>query len=216
MAKVKEPKTRAPWPPTRAEDPKKLFRYPKERQVGQVKGESFATIAKSLGIQGTDLIKYNFNTTDGEEINWYLANYVKAPEPAANEKYYSFFGAPYDSKKGTGVIYIPMYGEPVADPTNRFGDKVAELYSTSMKKSPGGLCYAAAYDRVKAAGNALGVTLPSLDATDFGRLWGSLIGDKAKFLALPAQYRGFGAAGAMVNAGLGRWSTRTGSGRPAA
>lgn len=202
MSIEKTPVVKAPWPPKRSND--KLFRYPRPYPVGKEKGESFATIAKKQAVDGADLVRYNFLTKDGNEINWYLANYVGCPAPKAGEKYYEFYGAVYDDKKNTGVIFIPMFGENAADYANRFGAKVVENYNKSNRKEPGGRCYEACYARVKEAGKSVGAVVPDLDRTSiFGRLWGSHIDPKKTWLDLPEEYRGKGAAGAMAWAKMG-------------
>lgn len=198
---TKEPKMKAPWPPLPANDA--LYRYPRPQLVGKDKGESFTTIAHKTKVSAADLLRYNFLTTDSAEINWYLANYVKCPEPRPGQKYYEFHGAPQDLLRKTGLIYVPTFGEEAANPLNRFGEKVVEEYNASNRKEPGGLCYAACYARVKHAAAALGVPLPAWsDNSVFGALWGSLIAQPA-WKNVPEAYRGLGAAGAVVWAGHG-------------
>jgi len=202
MSIVKTPAKKAPWPPVQAND--KFYRYPRPYPVGKEKGETFASIAKKQSIDGADLVHYNFLTKDGEEINWYLANYVGCPAPKAGQKYYEFLGAVFDAKKNTGVIFIPTFGKEGADYLNRFGAKVVENYNSSTNKKPGGLCYEASYARVKEAGKSIGAVPPDLDRTStFGRLWGSHIKPKESWLKLPEEFRGKGAAGAMAWAKLG-------------
>jgi len=106
---MKEPATRAPWPPKEENDP--LYRYPKPYPVGRAKGESFFTIARKHKIGAADLVNYNFQTKNSGEINWYLANYVGCPAPKHGQRYFEFAGAPYDPVKNTGVIFIPMHGD---------------------------------------------------------------------------------------------------------
>lgn len=198
---TKEPKLKAPWPPSPANDP--LYRYPKPRPVGQERGESFSSIARRVKVDAADLLRYNFGTTDSAEINWYLANYVKCPEPRPGQKYYEFFGAPQDLRKNTGVIFVPTYGETVPNALNRFGERLVDDYNNSAVKEPHGLCYAACYARVQRAGAALGVAVPGWkDNSVFSALWGSLIAQPA-WKDVPDDYKGLGAAGAMVWAGLG-------------
>lgn len=202
MSILKVPAVKAPWPPRAAND--KFFRYPKAHPVGKEKGESFATLAKRNGVGGRELVQYNFLTSDPQEINWYLANYVGCPAPKAGDRYYGFFGAPFNEAKKTGVIYIPMFGEEAYNHQNRLGQKIVEDYSKSSRKSPGGLCYETCYARVKDAGRTVGTVVPALDnKSTFGRLWGSFIAPKSSWLELPEEYRGKGAAGAMAWAGLG-------------
>lgn len=198
---MKVPAIKAPWPPQRAND--KLYRYPKPYPVGQVKGESFVTIAKLHKIGAADLLKYNFMTKNPGEINWYLANYVRCPEPKAGRSNYDFYGAPQDAKNKSGVIFVPSHGEDVTNPLNRLGEKLVEMYNGSWDKEPGGLCYETCHARVKRAAAAAGVTLPAWsDNSVFGAMWGSLIAQPA-WKNVPDWYRGLGAAGAMIWAGQG-------------
>jgi hypothetical protein len=203
MARVSVPVKKAPWPPLQQND--EFYRYPRPVPVSQEKGETFVSLARKNSVGASDLVRYNFLTRSGEEINWYLANYVGCPAPKPSEPYYSFGGAVYDAKKNTGVIFIPMFGKPTAKHANRLGDKVVENYNKSTRKEPGGRCYEACYNRVKEASRQVGgLAVPSIDEeTPFGRLWGSHIKDKKAWLDLPEKYRGKGAAGAMVYAGLG-------------
>lgn len=202
MSIEKEPKKKAPWPPEPSND--KFYRWPKPYRVGQEGGESWFTIAKKFGIDAKDLVSYNFRTNDPNEINWYLANYVGAPAPRSGEKYYSFFGAKYDESKKTGVIFIPWYGVPSADYGNRWGNQIVSNYSESKLKASHGLCYEVVYKRVREAAAQVNARLPIFDNTsDFSRIWGSLIAPKRSWLALPEEYRGMGAAGALAYWGLG-------------
>ncbi len=203
MSILKEPITKAPWPPKRSND--KLFRYPDPYPVGKEKGETFATIAKKTAIKGDDLVRFNFQTKDPNEINWYLANYVGSPAPKPGDKYYGFYGAVADPRKpNTGVIFIPKHGEAELSHLNRFGEKLVENYNKSNNKRPQGLCFEACYARVKEAGKSVGTVVPALNNTStFGRLWGSYIAPKKTWLELPEEYRAKGAAGAMAWAGMG-------------
>jgi hypothetical protein len=202
MARTSPPVKKAPWPPEARND--KFYRYPRPVPVGR-KGETFVTVARDNSVDASDLVHYNFLTKNGEEINWYLANYVGCPEPKPTEKYYSFEGAVQDPKNNKGVIFIPMFGKAAGNYVNRLGDKVVENYNKSTRKEPGGRCYDACYARVKEASRQVGgFAVPSIDeTTPFGRLWGSHIKDREAWLALPEEYRGKGAAGAMAYAGLG-------------
>lgn len=202
MSITKEPTIKAPWPPVRTNDP--FYRYPEPYLVGLNKGENFSTIAKKNGVDASDLVYYNFQTKDPKEINWYLANFVGCPAPKTGEKYYGFYGAPYNQLKNTGVIFIPRFGEPSRSYLNRLGEKIVENYNLSARKMPGGLCYKVCYQRVKEAAKQVGSPVPDFDnRSDFSRLWGSLIGPKTTWLALPEDYRGKGAPGAMASVGLG-------------
>lgn len=202
MVSVRVPVMKAPWPPTRWSD--KLFRYPTPYRVGKERGESFSTIAKKYGVKAADLVQYNFQTSNADEVNWYLANYVGCAAPKPGQQYYAFEGAAYDPMANTGVIFIPTFGESGTDHVNRFGQKIVENYNKAASKTPGGLCYEATYARVSAAAKQVGVALPALDRTgEFGRLWASFIKPKESWLELSEDYRGKGAAGAIASAGLG-------------
>jgi hypothetical protein len=199
--RTKEPAAKAPWPPKAANDP--LYRYPKPYPVGRVQGESLATIAKKSKISVKDLLKYNFLTKVPEEINWYLANYVRCPEPRPSQQYYELFGAKYDEKSNTGVIFIPTHGKETTIPLNRLGERIVEDYNNTANKEPGGLCYETCYARVKKAGSPSGVTVPAWkNNSTFGLIWGSLVAQPG-WKSVPEEYKGLGAAGAMVWAGLG-------------
>ena len=197
---MKEPATRAPWPPKEENDP--LYRYPKPYPVGRAKGESFFTIARKHKIGAADLVNYNFQTKNSGEINWYLANYIGCPAPKHGQRYFEFAGAPYDPVKNTGVIFIPMHGDTSANALNRFGEKIVENYNNTTNKEPGGLCYETCYNRVKVAARAVGVTIPAWnDGSTFSIIWGTLSAQKG-WEDVPDEYKGRGAAGAMAWKGL--------------
>jgi hypothetical protein len=207
MALGKEPKKRAPWPPKPEDDT--FYRYPQPYPVGRKKGESFATIAKENALEAPDLIRYNFLTTNPDEVNWYLGNYVRCPEPRPGMRNYSFDGAVYDAKKFTGVIFLPMFGVPAPDPANRLGTKVVENFNKSRKYKEDS-CFRVSHAHVQGAAKQVGgVAVPDLSGKgaaspdEFSRLWGSLIGDEGAWKKLPVQYRGKGAAGAVAWKGLG-------------
>src|SRR5882724_11354566 len=202
---MKEPAVRAPWPPKKENDP--LYRYPKPYPVGRAKGESFFTIARKHKVGAADLVKYNFQTKNSGEINWYLANYVGCPAPKHGQRYFEFAGAPYDPVKNTGVIFIPMHGDTSSNALNRFGEKIVENYNNTTNKEPGGLCYETCYNRVKVAARAVGVTIPGWnDGSTFSIIWGTLSAQRGwgtcptstRAAALPAPWPGKDS---------GRWST---------
>jgi hypothetical protein len=202
VIRERKPLIPAPWPPLRSNDA--LYRYPKPYPVGGTRGESLASIAKRHGMTAADLLIYNFRTRHPEEVNWYLGNYVGCKKPQSQRTYYTFDNATYDEAKHSGMIFIPMYGEPLAEYTNRLGQRAVDDYSLSTNKGPGGACYATCYSRVKAASKQVGIAVPDwTNTSDFGRLWGSLISPKDTWLELPEEYRGKGAAGAVANEGLG-------------
>lgn len=198
---TKEPAVKAPWPPKASND--LLYRYPKPYPVGKEKGESFSTIAKKHKVGAIDLLTYNFLTRHPGEINWYLANYVRCPAPKAGQKHLEFFGAQYDPKSNTGVVFIPMHGKELRNPDNRLGEKVVENYNSTANKEPGEPCYETCYARIKQAGNSAGVAVPTWsNGNTFGMIWGSLIAQPG-WKDVPDEYKGLGAAGAMAWAGYG-------------
>jgi hypothetical protein len=198
---IKEPTVRAPWPPLAEKD--LLYRYPKPYPVGGAAGESFGTIAKKHKLGGMDLIYYNFQTKNPAEINWYLLNYVGCPAPKPHQQYIEFFGASHDAIKHSGEIFIPMHGEPVANALNRFGERIVSNYNNTSKKEPGGLCYETCYARVKDAGDGVGVSVPDWsNGSTFSIIWGTLVAQRG-WRDVPDEYKGLGAAGAMVYAGVG-------------
>jgi len=202
MSILSEPATKAPWPPLASNDT--FNRWPERYPVGKERGESFFTIAKKTGVNAQDLVFYNFRTKNPKEINWYLKNYVGSPDPGPGQQYYGFAGASYDEKTNKGVIFIPRFGNETPDSGNRLGQKVVDNYNKSLRKTPGGLCYEACYARIRQAAGEVAVSVPAFDNRSvFSRLWGSLIAPKKTWLELPEDYRGKGAAGAMVNAGVG-------------
>lgn len=198
---IKEPTNKAPWPPLRSND--KLYRYPKPYPVGQVKGESFSTIAKQHKLGAVDLLRYNFQARDPAYINWYLANYVRCPPPGEGRSNFDFLGAPQDANALSGLIFIPTHGEPTSNALNRLGAKLVEFYNNTWDKEPLALCYETCHFRVNKAAAAIGVALPAWsDNSVFGAMWGSLIAQPA-WKDVPDFYKGLGAAGAMIWAGHG-------------
>jgi hypothetical protein len=201
MSDVREPTTRAPWPPLASNDP--FYRWPERYRVGQQPNESFVSIARRNGVDASTLVQYNFQTRSPREINWYLANYVgcRTPKPG---QHFTFEGAVYDERANRGVIFIPRFGTQARDHTNRLGERVVDNYNRASNKTPGGRCYDACYARVSDAGRQVGMAVPAFDAASaFSRLWGSLIRPRTTWLELPEDYRGKGAPGAMASEGLG-------------
>jgi hypothetical protein len=207
MALGKEPKTKAPWPPKPDND--KFYRYPAEYPVGKKSGENFATIAKDNALDTADLIRYNFLTTNPDEVNWYLGNFVRCPEPRPGVPNYSFDRAAYDAKKSTGVIFIPMFGVANPDPANRLGTKLVENFNKTRKYDSAS-CFRVSYSHVLGAVKQVGgASVPDLsekgaaNPNEFSLLWGSLIQYADAWKKLPEKYRGKGAAGAVASIGLG-------------
>ena len=95
---MKKPaKLRFPWPPPDAD-------Y--EKQVSLQ--DNWSTLAAQCGRSDPwDIIKFNFDTTDPHEVNWYLANWVGCNVAAPDGKNWRF-GTTVIGKKL--VLYIPRPG----------------------------------------------------------------------------------------------------------
>ena len=104
---------------------------------------------------------------------------------------------------------VVRIAEVVAKRPTDVGKRIVENYEASARKTPGGLCYAAALKRVKQAyvdilGQDLTESMPKGETRRaFDVLWGSHIKPKRDWLRLPEEYRGKGSAGAMAYAGKG-------------
>jgi hypothetical protein len=61
------------------------------------------SIAKANGISEAQLLKFNFNTTDAAEVNWYLRRTVGCKKATADGKNWMF-----TSDATPGIIYIPI------------------------------------------------------------------------------------------------------------
>ena len=198
---IKEPSSKAPWPPLASND--KSNRYPKPYPVGKEKGESFFTIARKHRLAPADLVWYNFQTKEAKEINWYLKNYLGCPEPLHGHKNYELFGCVYDEAKSRGVVFVPRHGKPNKNYVNRVGEKLVEHYDGSANKTPGGACFSTTFDRYKDAAKAVGVAIPRWkNNSKFSAIWGSLVHQPA-WQEVEEEYKGLGAAGAIVSEGLG-------------
>lgn len=107
------------------------------------------------------------------------------------------------------ALIVASSSYPLAAQDNPLGQKLVEQYNNlpAAQKKPGGDCYAVAYDRVNKAVVAVcgnDAKLPKLTAFQtFDRLWGSKNDPKASWLKIEEKYRGTGAAGAMVQLGMG-------------
>ncbi len=93
---------------------------------------------------------------------------------------------------------------------NRVGNQMVADYRRGHRYS--GTCNRDAYARERRASKKVSSTpLRRWDnKSDFGRLWGSLIRNKERWEALPEEYRGMGAPGAMVWKGWGTLVDQTG------
>jgi hypothetical protein len=204
------PVPEAPWPPLATND--ELFRYPKPYPLKQGGKENLAGIAKAHALEAGDLITYNFRTSKLKEINHYLAKFIGCTVPSPGRMSYTFEGVVYDAQKNRGVLFIPTFGDTVQDYANRIGDRVVQNYNQSTKKRPGGKCHRTCYARVDEASRQTGgPALPKVDWDDkkaltdpFVILWSSYIADKKAWLALPEEFRGKGAAGALA---YKKWGT---------
>jgi hypothetical protein len=95
---MKKPaKLRFPWPPTDAD-------YAKEVLLQ----DNWGTLAALAGrTDPWDIIRFNFDTTDPHEVNWYLSNWVGCNVASADGKNWRF-GTTQIGKKL--LIYIPRPG----------------------------------------------------------------------------------------------------------
>lgn len=100
--KRKEPaRKRVPWPPADAD---------RKREVNL--NDNWWTLAKELGRDPWDLIVYNFDTRDPDEVNWYLYHWINCRAVTPDGKNYRF--GPHDLRKPVPPgpapklhIYIP-------------------------------------------------------------------------------------------------------------
>ena len=65
-------------------------------------GDSWWTVAKTVGVPPLDLVHFNFGTRQPAEINWYLGHRVGCRKTTADGKNYVF-----SSTASPGVIYLP-------------------------------------------------------------------------------------------------------------
>jgi len=97
-------------------------------------GDSWESVAAAFGVAVRDLIKFNFNTTVPEEINWYLRNYTGCNKPSPSGHNWMF-----SSSADPGIIYIPVKtttAGPNAAPTaNGKGDFSAVAKEVAMRLS---------------------------------------------------------------------------------
>ena len=110
------------------------------------------------------------------------------------------------------MLFIPTFGDSAQDYVNRIGERVVQNYNQSTEKRPGGKCHRTCYAQVdEASRHTGGPALPKVDWDDkksltdpFVILWSSYIANKKAWLALPQEYRGKGAAGALAYKGWGK------------
>lgn len=68
-------------------------------------GESFELISIFASMRRSDLIKYNYQTTDRKEVNWYMRNRAGCQKKDWDGTTYVF-----RASDDPGIIYIPMAG----------------------------------------------------------------------------------------------------------
>ena len=101
MAVTRAPANPITWPP----QPQKTLPY-RLKHVYTVKpGDSFGSIARQEGVDVWALILFNFQTTNPQEVNWYLKNQLNCTRETRDRKNYMFSGGEQ--------IYIPT-GVPPA------------------------------------------------------------------------------------------------------
>lgn len=77
---------------------------PKDSKPWKVSdGDSWWSLARMLGIDVWDLIRFNFQTSDPAEVNWYLQRNVGCRKHAQDGKNYSF-----SSADSPGIVYLPL------------------------------------------------------------------------------------------------------------
>ncbi|MDQ6436449.1 hypothetical protein RB623_20560 [Mesorhizobium sp. LHD-90] len=210
MSIESEPKPHAPWPPLASNDT--LYRYPKPYPLNKGgKKDNLAGIAKDHSLEASDLLTYNFLTTESKKINWYLAHVIGCTVLSPGRGSYTFEGVVHDAKTNRGVVFIPSFGDSTKDYANRIGERMVENYNLSKNKEPGGKCHRTCYARVEEASRQTGgPALPKVNWEDkksltdpFVILWSSYIGVGKAWFDLPEKYRGKGAAGAIAYKGWG-------------
>jgi len=92
MPLTKQPKRDAAWPPPNAVKPHRVQ-----------DGDNWWTLRDRYGLKDVwDLIAFNFQTYDPQEVNWYLGNRVGCKLTTADGKNFRF-----SSAASPGFIYIP-------------------------------------------------------------------------------------------------------------
>src|SRR5579862_3047006 len=84
-------------------------------------GDSWKIVARQFGIDVDALVRFNFNTTVPEEVNWYLRRNVGCRVPTADHDNWTF-----SSSASPGIIYIPSPTR-VMPATTRIVHSVATL-----------------------------------------------------------------------------------------
>jgi peptidoglycan hydrolase-like protein with peptidoglycan-binding domain len=80
-------------------------------------GERWETVAAAHGIDVKALIRFNFNTTVPEEVNWYLRNYTGCDQPSPDGYNWQF-----SSSANPGIIYLPPAGSGTTAPGGKTQD----------------------------------------------------------------------------------------------
>jgi len=81
----------------------KDFRPPQSNPHRVKNGDSWGIVARRHEMTAWDLIRFNFNTSDAAEVNWYLNHNVGCTEQTRNGRNYIF-----SASANPGVIYVPM------------------------------------------------------------------------------------------------------------
>ncbi len=100
-------------------NPRRVFPPPGTVQRHRVKtGDNWWSVGKIYGFSDPwDMIGFNYNTRDPEEVNWYLQELVGCTR-SSDGKNYSF-----DSSDRFGIIYIPQPGFKFTKPVPQDNDR---------------------------------------------------------------------------------------------
>jgi hypothetical protein len=91
--------------------------------------ESFETLALKYGVTAKEIALHNFGTSDPNEINWYLREYVGCKVPTRDQRNWRF-----SSTAAPGLVYIPDRGTPMS-PMAASAMKLIDEFS--RRSSPG-------------------------------------------------------------------------------
>jgi hypothetical protein len=80
----------------------KNFRPPQSNVYRVRDGDSWAKVARRHAMSDSDLIQFNFNTSDPQEVNWYLKHYVGCNKQTRDGKNFMF-----SATASPGIIYVP-------------------------------------------------------------------------------------------------------------
>jgi hypothetical protein len=103
---MRQPAAKAPWPPRPENDTER--REPRPVAVGSDPKQNFWTIAAENGLDPRELLFYNFQTRDMQEINWYLKEYVGCTRTTSDGFNYVLLGAASDPVAMKGMIFVPV------------------------------------------------------------------------------------------------------------